>query len=147
MTVPLVRLCYGRSGDKGDTANVGVVARSRDALPFLRACLTEERVATWFAHVLQAPGEGGEGAGAGAGAARHGTEAARVDATAADAPLPPPRASGWVASCALRPGPRSASNCGRRDQERKRETCHSVSEEEGAGADEAGKRGSISLPV
>ena len=53
--MPLHRLCYGRSGDKGDTANIGLVARRRETLPFLRALLSEERVATWFGHAL-APG-------------------------------------------------------------------------------------------
>jgi hypothetical protein len=51
--VPLVRLAYGRSGDKGDTANVGIVARRPEYLPALRAILTEERVAKHFAHVLK----------------------------------------------------------------------------------------------
>lgn len=44
--------CVGRSGDKGDTANIGVIARKPEYLPFLRAALTEEAVAAWFRHSL-----------------------------------------------------------------------------------------------
>jgi hypothetical protein len=51
--VPLVRLAYGRSGDKGDNANIGVIARRPEYLPVLRAILTEARVARHFAHVLK----------------------------------------------------------------------------------------------
>jgi len=50
-TVPLIRLAHGRSGDKGDKANVGIVARSPEHLPLLSAWLTPQRVASHFAHV------------------------------------------------------------------------------------------------
>ncbi|MEY4862388.1 MAG: hypothetical protein RLZ51_483 [Pseudomonadota bacterium] len=49
-TVPLIRLAHGRSGDKGDKANVGIVARRPEWLPLLSAWLTPERVQAWFAH-------------------------------------------------------------------------------------------------
>lgn len=49
-TVPLIRLAHGRSGDKGDKANVGIVARRPEWLPLISAWLTPERVQTWFAH-------------------------------------------------------------------------------------------------
>lgn len=48
--VPLIRLAHGRSGDKGDKANIGVIARRAEDLPLLSAWLTPERVATHFAH-------------------------------------------------------------------------------------------------
>jgi hypothetical protein len=48
--VPLIRLAHARSGDKGDKANIGVLARSSDYLPLLQAWLTPERVARHFAH-------------------------------------------------------------------------------------------------
>jgi hypothetical protein len=48
--VPLIRLAHGRSGDKGDKANIGVIARSAEDLPWLSAWLTPERVAAHFAH-------------------------------------------------------------------------------------------------
>jgi len=46
--VPLQRLCLARSGDKGDTANIGVVARSEAAYRFLKARLTAEAVREMF---------------------------------------------------------------------------------------------------
>jgi len=51
-TVPLVLLAWARSGDKGDHANVGVLARRPEYLPFLRAALTPEAVARHMAHAL-----------------------------------------------------------------------------------------------
>lgn len=48
--VPLVKLAYARSGDKGDTANIGVIARDARYVTILRDWLTEEVVAGWFAH-------------------------------------------------------------------------------------------------
>lgn len=53
--VPLVRLAYARSGDKGDTSNIGVIARSPALLPLLRAQLTEAAVARWLAHLVRGP--------------------------------------------------------------------------------------------
>ncbi|RDI99421.1 DUF1446 domain-containing protein [Dyella solisilvae] len=52
-TVPLIELAYARSGDKGDTSNVGVIARRAEDLPLLRAQLTEEAVASHLAHVVK----------------------------------------------------------------------------------------------
>lgn len=49
--VPLIALAVARSGDKGDNANVGVVARHAELLPWLKQALTAERVGQWFAHV------------------------------------------------------------------------------------------------
>ena len=48
--VPLIALAHGRSGDKGDKANVGIVARRPEWLALLSAWLTPERVAAHFAH-------------------------------------------------------------------------------------------------
>jgi hypothetical protein len=52
-TVPLIQLAYARSGDKGDTANIGVIARNPDFLPYIDAALGEERVAAYFAHLVK----------------------------------------------------------------------------------------------
>ena len=52
-TVPLVALAYGRSGDKGDNANIGIFARRPEYGPILDAEVTEEAVARWFAHRIQ----------------------------------------------------------------------------------------------
>jgi len=48
--VPLIRLAHGRSGDKGDKANIGVIARKPEYLPLLNHWLTPERVAAHFEH-------------------------------------------------------------------------------------------------
>jgi Acyclic terpene utilisation family protein AtuA len=52
-TVPLVALAYGRSGDKGDNANIGIFARRPEYEPIIDAEVTEEAVATYFAHRIQ----------------------------------------------------------------------------------------------
>ena len=53
VVVPLIRLAYARSGDKGDTSNIGVIARRPEWLPLLRQQLTEIRVAQWLAHLVR----------------------------------------------------------------------------------------------
>ncbi len=50
--VPLVKLAWGRSGDKGNSSNIGVIARKAEYLPWIRASLTEKSVAAYMAHVL-----------------------------------------------------------------------------------------------
>lgn len=50
VTVPLAALAFGRSGDKGDIANIGVIARDAAFLPWLRRALTPEAVGKHFAH-------------------------------------------------------------------------------------------------
>jgi len=57
VTVPLVTLAWARSGDKGNIANIGVIARKPEYLPYIRAALTEERVRKYFAHVCEGPVE------------------------------------------------------------------------------------------
>ncbi|HEX8109318.1 MAG TPA: hypothetical protein VF516_16410, partial [Kofleriaceae bacterium] len=52
-TVPLRWLARGRSGDKGNTANIGILARSPDFVPVLRAQLTADRVKQFLAHLVQ----------------------------------------------------------------------------------------------
>jgi len=51
--VPLIELAYGRSGDKGDTSNIGVIARDPADLPVLREQLTPQAVARHLAHLVQ----------------------------------------------------------------------------------------------
>jgi len=46
------RARYGRSGDKGDDANIGVIARRAEFVPALRAALTAEAVKTYLAHLV-----------------------------------------------------------------------------------------------
>ncbi len=53
IAVPLVALAWSRSGDKGDKANVGVIARRPEYFPYICRSLTAERVAERFAHFLK----------------------------------------------------------------------------------------------
>jgi Acyclic terpene utilisation family protein AtuA len=48
--VPLIALAVGRSGDKGNAANIGLIARKPGYLPWLRAALTPDVIRDWFAH-------------------------------------------------------------------------------------------------
>ena len=52
-TVPLVQLAWGRSGDKGDSANIGIIARRPEFLPLLRAQLTPAAVKQYLSHLVQ----------------------------------------------------------------------------------------------
>jgi hypothetical protein len=55
--VPLIRLAWARSGDKGDVSNIGVIARRPEWLPLLWARLTPEVVQAYFAHLVHGPVE------------------------------------------------------------------------------------------
>jgi hypothetical protein len=44
----LESLAFTRSGEKGETINIAVIARKPDYLPTLRAALTESAIAAWF---------------------------------------------------------------------------------------------------
>lgn len=55
VAVPLVALAHGRSGDKGDSANVAIIARRPEFLPALRRALTEPAVAGYFRHLCAGP--------------------------------------------------------------------------------------------
>jgi hypothetical protein len=48
----LIDIAHARSGDKGDTANVGVIARKPEYYPLLVREVTVERVARHFAGML-----------------------------------------------------------------------------------------------
>ncbi|MEQ1755425.1 MAG: acyclic terpene utilization AtuA family protein [Micropepsaceae bacterium] len=56
-SVPLIKLAFARSGDKGNNSNIGVMARHPVYAPYIRAALTEASVAKWFEHLF----EGGKG--------------------------------------------------------------------------------------
>lgn len=47
-------IACARSGDKGDSVNIGVIARSRDLLPILERDLTPEVVFQYFRHYFSA---------------------------------------------------------------------------------------------
>jgi hypothetical protein len=48
MLVQLIKLAHARSGDKGDTANIGLIALSDDIYPLLVREVTAERVKLHF---------------------------------------------------------------------------------------------------
>jgi hypothetical protein len=49
--IRLINIAHARSGDKGDTGNVGVIARKPEFYPILLKYLTVERVARHFAGI------------------------------------------------------------------------------------------------
>src|ERR1700722_4354755 len=51
--VPLLRLAHGRSGDKGDTANISVLARRPEFVPLLARVLTAQAVRGYLAHLVE----------------------------------------------------------------------------------------------
>ena len=50
--VQLVKIAHARSGDKGDTANVGLIALKREYYPLLTKQVTAARVARHFRGVI-----------------------------------------------------------------------------------------------
>ncbi len=55
--VPLIRLAWARSGDKGNIANIGVLARREEWLPLIWARVTPQTVAEYFSHLVRGPVE------------------------------------------------------------------------------------------
>lgn len=53
MRVPLGRVAFARSGDKGDTANIGVIALHMDVYPTLVEQLTDDRVKDHFSDICR----------------------------------------------------------------------------------------------
>lgn len=51
--VPLLKIAHGRSGDKGNASNVGIIARHPDIYPFLKEILTEEVVKEHMKHICK----------------------------------------------------------------------------------------------
>lgn len=51
MKIQLYHIAHARSGDKGDTGNVGVIARKPEYYPLLLKYLTVERVQEHFAGI------------------------------------------------------------------------------------------------
>ncbi|MFL5563113.1 MAG: hypothetical protein ACJ79K_16730 [Gemmatimonadaceae bacterium] len=52
MKIRLTEIAHARSGDKGDTANVGVIALKPEWYPLLAKALTRDRVAAHFRGVI-----------------------------------------------------------------------------------------------
>lgn len=53
MKVSLLKLAHARSGDKGDTANVGVIAFKDDFYPLLVSEVTSDRVKQHFGEMVK----------------------------------------------------------------------------------------------
>lgn len=51
--VKLIDIAHGRSGDKGDGSNVGIIARHPDVYPFLKEKLTAEVVKDHMKHICK----------------------------------------------------------------------------------------------
>ena len=51
--VPLVRLAWARSGDKGNLSNIGLIARQSQWLPLIWNRVTPEKVGAYFAHLVK----------------------------------------------------------------------------------------------
>lgn len=55
--VRLVRIAHARSGDKGDVANIGVIARDPQYYPIVEERVTADRVAEHFSELCEGPVE------------------------------------------------------------------------------------------
>ncbi|HET8548461.1 MAG TPA: hypothetical protein VFL57_10675 [Bryobacteraceae bacterium] len=53
MKIPLSRIAHARSGDKGDTANIGLIAFDEKHFPILRREVTPERVKQHFGSLVK----------------------------------------------------------------------------------------------
>jgi hypothetical protein len=51
--VPLVRVAHGRSGDKGDISNIGIIARRPELLPIIKAHVTEASVKEFLGFAVE----------------------------------------------------------------------------------------------
>jgi len=55
--IPLEKLAYARSGDKGNSANIAIFARKPEYLPWLRKILTPETITAQLGHLVTGPTE------------------------------------------------------------------------------------------
>jgi hypothetical protein len=53
MKIELLKLAHARSGDKGDTANVGVIALKDEFYPILEREITAEKVKQHFGEIVK----------------------------------------------------------------------------------------------
>ena len=53
MRIPLSRIAHGRSGDKGDTSNIGIIAYDEKHYPLLLREVTPERVKAHFGPLIE----------------------------------------------------------------------------------------------
>jgi Acyclic terpene utilisation family protein AtuA len=57
INMPLARLAYARSGDKGNDSNIAIIARKPQYMPLLRKQLTPERIVEHLGHLVVGPAE------------------------------------------------------------------------------------------
>jgi hypothetical protein len=57
MKIQLLKIAHARSGDKGDTANIGLIALKPEYYPALVQAVTPERVKQHFAGICHGPVE------------------------------------------------------------------------------------------
>ena len=55
LRVPLQRIAHARSGDKGDTANIGLIGRSGPCYAWLRDHVSAAQVRSWFRDQVRGP--------------------------------------------------------------------------------------------
>ncbi len=55
--LPLSRLAYARSGDKGNSSNIAIIARQPRYVKLLRRELTPERMVEHFGHLVGGPAQ------------------------------------------------------------------------------------------
>ncbi len=60
-TVPLIRIAVGRSGDKGNSANIAFIARKPEFFDVLQQQVTAEVVQSYLGHLLTPPDKDGNG--------------------------------------------------------------------------------------
>ncbi len=53
MKVRLIDIAHARSGDKGDTANIGLIAREEIHFPILKKYVTAEKVKSFFGEMVK----------------------------------------------------------------------------------------------
>ncbi|RLD09724.1 hypothetical protein DRI50_11820 [candidate division KSB1 bacterium] len=57
MKIKLIEIAHGRSGDKGDTSNVGVIALKPEYYEIIKREVTPERVKAHFGDMVKGPVE------------------------------------------------------------------------------------------
>ena len=57
MKIKLLTICHARSGDKGDTGNVGLIARKQEHYKLIEKYVTADRVKKHFAGIVLGPVE------------------------------------------------------------------------------------------
>lgn len=50
--VPLIKLAWGRSGDKGNKANIGIIARKAEYVPYIWAALSDDVIGAVYGHFM-----------------------------------------------------------------------------------------------